>query len=296
MLDKIKYYIQKLRRPGYLAIDKKRREVPVEPWAFIRVKNEIATLDACLKSILPVIKKGVIGYHKLNPNEKDDGTEEYIKNFCRENPGFILYKHDYEVIPACDERYKNLEDISDENTLAGYYNAVLSQIPKGEWLIKIDCDHIYDSEKLRQLMYLPKMDNDVISISRFNLHYENDKLYVLKNRAVINPKDHWLIKNDDFKFFMDCGYENGNFYAWEQSNLKEKIRKNRINMYDTNLINWHFPNVKASRHDYKEPMIQFDQFKLSYFKRKFIYYVDNDMLDEERILEICRKFKIKNIK
>ena len=45
----------------------------VEPWAFIRVKNEIKTIEASLNSILPVIKKGVIGY-----NECTDGTEELL--------------------------------------------------------------------------------------------------------------------------------------------------------------------------------------------------------------------------
>ena len=33
---------------------------PIRPYAFIRVHNEIKTIDACLKSILPVVEGGVI--------------------------------------------------------------------------------------------------------------------------------------------------------------------------------------------------------------------------------------------
>lgn len=68
--------------------DIKENKNKVEPWAFVRVKNEIKTIDACLKSILPAIKKGVIGY-----NDCDDGTEEYILEFCKQNPGFIPKKN-----------------------------------------------------------------------------------------------------------------------------------------------------------------------------------------------------------
>ena len=39
-------------------INYRRSKERVEPYAFIRAKNEITTIDACLSSILPVIKKG----------------------------------------------------------------------------------------------------------------------------------------------------------------------------------------------------------------------------------------------
>lgn len=66
-LKKLKYLFY------YKKIDKKYRKVPVEPWAFIRVKNENETIEQCLNSILPVIRKGVIGYQKLSKNEADSG-------------------------------------------------------------------------------------------------------------------------------------------------------------------------------------------------------------------------------
>lgn len=60
----MKLFIKKIMKK-YRPLSKKYRENPVEPWAFIRVFNEITTIEECLNSIKPVIKKGVIGYHEL---------------------------------------------------------------------------------------------------------------------------------------------------------------------------------------------------------------------------------------
>lgn len=135
----------------------------IEPWAFIRAKNEINTIAMSLNSILPVIKKGVIGY-----NTSTDGTEEFILRFCEKNTGFIPFKYDYEVIPANSPKYLGNYDI--KQRLDSYYNAVLDKIPIGEWFIKIDCDHLHDTNKLEKLLYLPERDDDCIFISRINMH------------------------------------------------------------------------------------------------------------------------------
>nr|WP_276309253.1 hypothetical protein [Campylobacter hepaticus] len=65
---------------------------PLNPWAFIRVKNEAITLRASLESILPAIQRGVIGY-----NDCDDGSEEIILEFCKQYPSFIPIKYPYEI-------------------------------------------------------------------------------------------------------------------------------------------------------------------------------------------------------
>lgn len=215
------------RNINYRKLGRFYREVPIEPWAFIRVKNEIKTVKSSLESILPVIKKGVIGYHKLSVNEKDDGTIEYLKKFCEKNKGYKLFEYNYEVIPANDKRYERLDKVPSEQRLDSYYNAVLENIPKDEWLIKIDCDHIYDTEKLKKIMYLPKSNKDVISFSRFNLHYSDNKLYVLKDDYIRDPVDHWLVYNNNLLFNFISGEKNGKFYAWEQLNLREKRKKMR---------------------------------------------------------------------
>lgn len=274
----------KTRYKKYRKLNKNYRKTPVEPWAFIRVKNEIKTIKACLESIIPVIKKGVIGYHKLAENENDDGTEEYIIKFCNENSGYVLYKYENEVITADDDRYKELSKIPIKNRLDSYYNSVLEQIPKGEWIIKIDCDHVYDTEKIRRCMYLPKEDNDVISFARFNLHYDDKKLYVIKKDSFYDVGDHWLLKNNGLYFKFCSGIKNNKFYAWEQLVIPEGRK-----IYNTGLFNWHFPFIKSSRTILKKDLIEFSKFKVSLYD-KLYYHIKKDMINQERIEEICKKF------
>lgn len=134
----------------------------IEPWAFIRVKNEIKTIEASLNSILPVIKKGVIGY-----NECTDGTEEFIIEFCKKNKGFIPVKYPYSLYEQTDTR--NEAEGNEEKKLYSYYNYVLSFIPQGEWLIKIDCDHIYESEKLKKIFKIITSDKDCVILPKINI-------------------------------------------------------------------------------------------------------------------------------
>ncbi|MGN1209712.1 MAG: hypothetical protein ACI4SV_05375, partial [Duodenibacillus sp.] len=100
----------------------------VDPWAFIRVKDERLTLQASLNSILPVIKKGVIAY-----NDCTDGSDEIILRFCRENPGFVPLHYEKDII-ADITQITDPASIPFENTLGGYYQAALDVIPKGEWI------------------------------------------------------------------------------------------------------------------------------------------------------------------
>lgn len=272
----------------YRNIEKKQREIAVEPWAFIRVKNEIKTIEQCLNSISSVIKKGVIGYHILSEGEVDDGTEKFILEFCKKNKGYIAFKYEHEVIPADDKRYLNSFNIKKENRLDSFYNAVLEKIPQNEWLIKIDCDHIYDTEKLKKIMYLPKSNKDVISFSRFNLHYSDNKLYVLKDDYIRDPVDHWLVYNNNLLFNFISGEKNGKFYAWEQLNLREKRKKNEIKIYFTNLFNWHFPFIKNSRNIEKSKLIEFENFKFKWWEI-LIYHISKDMCDQEKIMKYLNK-------
>lgn len=288
----IYYVIRFKRRNKYKrSLYKRYRDKPVEPYAFIRVKNEIKTVQACLESILPHISKGVIGYHRLMDGEIDDGTEKYIIEFCKKNTGFKLFKYDYVVYPPHHDKYRELKELPKESRLDSYYNAVLSQIPKDEWLIKIDCDHIFDKEKLKKIFYLPQNDEDIIKISRMNLHYENKQLYVLRNNPICDPGDCWLIKNKDIYFGYDSGMnEKGTFFFYEQ--LKFKGEEKRIK-YKTQLFNWHFPMVKNSRrYNYidEKDLIKFSEFSFSYYQKAF-FGIESDMLDEERILRLCEKIK-----
>lgn len=290
-----------IKRIGVKDIDKYCTGIPIEPWAFIRVKNEIITIDASLKSILPVIKKGVIGY-----NDCDDGTEEYILEFCKQNPGFIPVKYPYSVYPASHDIYKK-EGVEEEKKLAAYYNYVLSYIPKEEWIIKIDCDHIYDSEKLRKLMYLPKKENDYVVMARLDLHILNSQIYTITKDPLIENKDFFLLKNKNLSF-KNIGwyrYKNGirSFVACEALYIGElaasssKIER-KYNFIYTELNNYHFPIIKEWRNNLfyyknKGKLCLFKEYKNNIFSNKNINnIIDKKMLDEEKILKIYNKFNL----
>ncbi|SDE33226.1 hypothetical protein [Riemerella columbipharyngis] len=267
---------------------KKYRKQPVEPWAFIRVKNEIITIEACLNSILPVITKGVIGY-----NPSDDGTEEFIEDFCKKNPGFIPFKYDHEVLQPKDKRYLHLESVPIEQRLDTYYNAVFDKIPNGEWFIKIDCDHIYDTKKLSKLMYLPANDNDVICLPYLNFHYEKRRegkfLALLKQIPLKQHRDHWILKKtEELKFIIkhNPDYKNkGDDIAWEWLSGYQNH-----NLMDTNVICWHFPFLKSYRRIFPE-IISVQEY-ISMMNSRDKYLIPRDMLSEQKILNEVKKFRL----
>lgn len=182
----------------------------LNPWAFIRVKNEAITLRASLESILPAIQRGVIGY-----NDCTDGSEEIILEFCKQYPSFIPVKYPYEV------QIENPQ--SEKNKLYNYYNYIASFIPKNEWLIKIDVDHIYDAKKLYKSFYIPQKDNDIVSIARLNIAVENNKVYIVPHYFV-DVADHWLIKNNQLKWEEVLIVEDG--FDWIE------ISKDNLYQYD----------------------------------------------------------------
>ncbi|WP_294704553.1 hypothetical protein [uncultured Fusobacterium sp.] len=286
------------KRIGVKDIDKYCKGIPIEPWAFIRVKNEIVTIDTSLKSILPVIKKGVIGY-----NDCDDGTEEYIIEFCKQNPGFIPVKYPYTIYPQGHEIYKK-EGIEEEKKLAAYYNYVLSYIPKDEWIIKIDCDHVYDSEKLKKLFYLPKKDNDYIVISRINLHVANNVVYGITKNPILEDKDHFILKNKNLSFKNVYWINSeGNFSACEalcinnELATSSKIQK-RYNFIYSEVNNYHFPIAKKWRENLDEyiknsQLIPLYKIEKVYLKENII---DKRVLNENEILKVYNSFNLKGEK
>lgn len=276
---------------------------PIEPWAFIRVRNEIITIDLCLKSILPVIKKGVIGY-----NDCDDGTEEYIIEFCRKNSGFIPVKYPYPIEQAynSDKRKQKKEF---EKNLADYYNYVFSFIPNKEWVIKIDCDHIYNAQKLKKIFYIPQKDNDVVVLSRLDMHFSRNELYFISKNPLIELKDHWILKkdSDNHKFEMvnwEYVKNNRKYFAsceglfWKKHNIVSKFCEKRLNFIYVELTNWHFPLIKNWRNNLEDYMkesnlVNFEEYKMiAPIGRK----ISEDMLDKNKIMEICKQFNFEKKK
>lgn len=130
-------------------------------------------------------------------------------------------------------------ELEEKNTLAAYYNAVLSQIPIGEWFIKIDVDQIYFPEILKHSFSLPKNQSDFVSYSRLDVIRDGSgNLRVLR---YARPGDHWLVCNDGkLKFENVYLYDDeGKYCAYES------LKPGKRNLwYKPECSSVHFPYEK----------------------------------------------------
>lgn len=261
---------------------------PIKPYAFIRVHNEIKTIDASLNSILSCLRGGVIGF-----NSCTDGSKEYILDFCKKHPQFIPAEYPYDLFPACDARYK--EDNLDENLrLDSYYNFVWSKLPKNEWIIKVDVDHIWEAENLQKLCQLPIRKKDCVILNRINVHCIDNQVYINKERPLYEAGDSWILYNGEkVNFILHRGWEENKFFAWEHLALP---RKKRRKIYGV-LSNYHFPIIKQHRNNFNEaewiPLEEFD-FKKFFLEKNMQGRVPENMITSERILREFNKFNLKN--
>lgn len=230
---------------------------PIKPYAFIRVHNEIATIDTCMKSILPAVKGGVIGFH--HSDEEDDGTRDYVLAFCKKYPQFTPVEYPHKVIGAGDKEYRN-PNIDPHRKLDAYYNFIWDKLPKNEWIIKIDCDHIYNAKYVKDLCRLPFNEDECVFLSRLNLKVIDDEVYLIKGQELVEPGDSWILYNGDlipkspFGFYLE---DNEDVYR-----AREKFShniKNHKRIFSI-LSNWHFPYIKKRRQDL---MIDFNALEIS---------------------------------
>lgn len=265
-------YVKKDYRPLYKANSEK-----VNPWAYIRVKDEAITLKSCLNSIVPAISRGIIGYHDCS-----DGSEEIILEFCKRNTGFISHKYEHEIIPFNDHRYMHF--VNDENTFSGYCNKLLSFIPKGDWLIKIDADHIYNQDRLEQFLKYPRSKEESIIITNLNLHCEENRVLIRKDYP-ITTGDHWLINNHDLYFDMEKKYIGDRFYC-----IERLIHSKRKRIF-TDLINYHFTYLKKGKKVPYDRLQDFDIFMKDVLPvLPMGYLLPKEMLRKDKILEIYENF------
>lgn len=258
----------------------------VNPYAFIRVHNEIHTVKASLTSIEGILTRGVIGYHDCT-----DGTEEYILSFCQRNPGFIPFKYNKPVWPPGDSRYFESPLPTPYGGLENYYNAVFEKIPNNEWFIKIDCDQVYDRELLREVLRVPRSEKDVIFLPRVNLHYVNGRLYVYKREPVSAVRDHWLaFKTPKLCFKLDKGVEiSGKRYAWEILRFPRSCR-----YIDVEVTHWHFPFMKAYRQISvnSDELVPFEE--AEELLKPYAHILPAKMIDKEYILSSLNKLGLES--
>ncbi|MDY3113288.1 MAG: hypothetical protein SOW25_03050 [Helicobacter sp.] len=287
---------------GFFNFDKKAKnpKSPLNPWAFVRVKNEAKTLRASLDSILPAFQRGIIGY-----NDCDDGSEEIILEFCAQFPSFIPLKYPHQV------QIRNPKSV--ENKLTSYCNFILERIPKGQWWFKVDTDHIYDAKKLFKSFYLPKNSWDMVNYSRINVVVENNEVFLqksAKDEALIEIGDQKLCCNKGCYFFERVGKKSfyntdakdyfKDFVSYEGLSLGAFFKNGKVlenllfiehcrNRYMGELTNYHFPFVKTRRKSYnKANFIKLEDYK----SKKIGVNIDKNLLNKARILELYRRFNV----
>lgn len=218
------YYIQKWQLPFY------RFREPVRPYAYIRLYNEIVTVDACLKSLLTLLKGGVIGLHQCS-----DGTKEYVQAFCQQHPQFkaIDYPHDIQFYVTDDEP----EDV---RYFYDYCNEIWSYLPKNEWVIKVDGDHVFDTAILGDVLRVPRKKSDIVYLARIDIHVEDGEVFVRDGRQpIVEMFDHWLLFND--ASLPEAPFER--YLSPDGTKVHEtyskKIFENKTILYAP-VTNWHF--------------------------------------------------------
>ncbi|HEF1919779.1 TPA: hypothetical protein R8W36_001592, partial [Campylobacter coli] len=297
------YFISRNRKKynrlhrGYFEYDvnAKNSNSPLNPWAFIRVCNEIITLKACLESILPAIQRGVIGY-----NNCTDGSEEVILEFCKQYPSFIPVKYPYDI---CLQNPKE-----EKNKLYMYYNYVLSFIPQNEWLIKIDVDHIYDAKKLYKMFYLPENSDEFVLNSRVNIDVVDNEVFIIphsKNGYWVMGTDHWLVNNRNLVFDQGGSYNGKWVYSHSQGcdyvskhcnkiceGLHIKNHFDSKKFYSTELNNYHFFNINKEKRNYErnDNWITIDKYLETNPENLIGVKIDKSFLNKEEILKQYKTF------
>ncbi len=284
------------RHYGFFRFDSKANnpKSPLNPWGYIRVKNEARTLRASLDSILPAIQRGVIGY-----NDCDDGSEEIILEFCQAYPSFIPVKYPHNV------QIKNPK--KEENKLYYYSNYILSFIPQGEWFIKLDMDHIYDAKKLFKSLYLLKKNTDILTLSRMDFYIQWEEVYIGKsgrgyyNRAgdqtlrcnlnckyyerILSPKlQEWgdqILKGKPTKIQLEALQEN--YHSYEA-----KVEDSYSRVYRSELCHYHFPGIKKRREGIPQNVLLLKEFN----DEAIGVEIDPKMLEKETILSLYSRFDL----
>ena len=181
------------------------REIPFQTVAFLRVKNEIKTIEACLNSIDGIFDRIVI----IHSNEPDDGSIAVMQRWCGKRKNCEIHEYPYAVIPPHDKRYAT-NQFQGENSLASYYNFGLSFFKPHEWVVKIDADQIYLTQTLKKTLAFIKQNHQIFEKTLFGIKGYNTYPYrgqIVKYRIDQNGgKDSFIVRRDKIKEFAQNSF------------------------------------------------------------------------------------------
>ena len=183
---------------------------------------------------------------------------------------------------------------SEENKFATYCNFALSFIPQGEWLVKIDTDHIFDAKKLYKTFYLVKNPDTRLCLPTLHFGIKNNQVFVYRiterggkdidfiENFFDKGHDQWMVCNKDF-YFKDVAIDSVSHF--EGPNLIQRL------IIHIECVSYHFPLIKNSRFIYNDKSIK-SAFTLDEIRKSSLVgtRIDPAMLDEKKILQIYDGF------
>ncbi|MBO7243917.1 MAG: hypothetical protein J6V53_01370 [Alphaproteobacteria bacterium] len=144
--------------------------------AYLRVKDEIQTIEACLNSIEGVFDRIVI----IHSNEKDDGSVAFMNEWCSKRKECEIHEYPHVVIPSHDKRYG--EKFQYENTLAARQ---LNGISGDSFFIKRKNINNFSHRQVYEHLNISKIRMNYSLGEPVWFHF----MKTLKSRGVIRDKD-----------------------------------------------------------------------------------------------------------
>ncbi len=237
--------------------------------AFLRVKDEIKTIEACLNSIDGVFDRIVI----IHSNEKDDGSVALMNEWCSKRKECEIHEYPHKVIPSHDKRYR--QRVPYENTLAAYNNFGLQLFEPEEWVVKIDGDQVYLKNRLKEYVDFVRTkgeDNVKYFFIGYNTFAWNN--YFVKFKAgPINGKfgDSYFVKRKNIDLFKQNN-------VFESIILKNVVREEEFNQP----VWFHFMktlkmkgNIQENDTASKETFVFLSEEEKHLFQESILPYLEN---------------------
>ncbi len=187
--------------------------------AFLRVKDEIKTIEATLNSIDGVFDKIVI----IHSNEKDDGSVALMNAWCGKREYCEIHEYPHPVVPS--HQYKG--KVPFENQLASYNNFGLSFFEPEEWVVKIDADQVYLTDRLKEFVSFLKQNennNKKFGLIGYNTFSFNGQ-FVKYRRVPINAVggDSYVVQRKNINKFVSLGqFEDTQFQGITEKRVWDK--------------------------------------------------------------------------
>lgn len=173
--------------------------------AYLRVKNEIQTIEATLNSIDGLFDRIVLTYS----NEPDDGSIAFMHKWCADRSYCDIYEYPYVVYPSLTQVYR--EGIKPENTMAAYGNFGIGKFEPEEWIVNIDADQVYIRDSMEKLVNLirseaPKNNSKRYCIRGYNTLSWRNRLVKIRPQPIMGTYcDHYAIKQKNLEPYKVYG-------------------------------------------------------------------------------------------